>query len=192
MQQKRSNGIYLLVGRRETGKTTYTKSLLSVYPQKKLIIDMFSHPSYEEYPRITIDLLKSWKNGTYRLYGYDIAEILAALQQIDSNGNRAIRNCLIVFEDSKRYIESNVPAELKQLIIEHRNRNIDIVFQFHNLVDIPPYIAAMHNKMVLFKCNTNFSKRLEKFSNWDEISQTYFKKIQNHKNPYHKEVITLQ
>lgn len=183
----RVNEIILVAGRRATGKTVFTKKLLPMYPLKKLIVDMFDHPDYSSYgPSLKLEQLPAWNKGKKdaRIFGYDFEEIMEVI-------NKSVSNCVILFEDSRRYIQPNISISLRKLIIEHRNKNIDIIFQFHNLFDIPPYIAGMHNRLILFKTNDNMNKRLEKFSNWPEILVAH-SDVMEHKSNYFKKVIIMQ
>jgi hypothetical protein len=181
----RLNEIILLVGRRATGKTTFTKNLVKKIPMKTLLVDSFDHPDWREgFTDKSIDDLYNWKSGNIRIYENDPQETLTTAFNICSN-------CVIVLEDCKRYIEPSVQKWLRKGIIEHRNRNIDLFFQFHSLNDVPPYIAGMHNRIVLFKTNDNMEKRMDKFSNWANIYDAH-ERIMKHKTPWYNEVITLQ
>lgn len=164
--EERLNQIILVVGRRGEGKTHFTiNSLLPKMRLKKLVVDMFDHPDYGAFgASIGLGGLNRFntQKKDARIYGHDIEELLPHL-------NNKISNTVILFEDSRRYIEPSIQKPFRQLIIEHRNKNIDLVFQFHNLADVPPYLAAMHNVIVLFRTNDNLNKRLDKFSNWDTL-----------------------
>lgn len=160
---ERLNQIILVIGRRGEGKTWFTlNQLLPKMKLKKLVVDVFDHPDYAQFGN-SISLHHfdrfntSGKNA--RIYGHDINDLMPLI-------NTKISNTVILFEDSKRYIEPNIQKDFRRLIIEHRNKNIDLVFQFHNLADVPPYLAAMYNVVVLFRTNDNFDKSMEKFSNW--------------------------
>jgi hypothetical protein len=163
---ERLNQIILVIGRRGEGKTWFTlNKLLPKMKLKKLVVDVFDHPDYSQFGK-SISLHHfdrfntSGKNA--RIYGYDINDLMPLI-------NTKISNTVILFEDSKRYIEPNIQKDFRRLIIEHRNKNIDLVFQFHNLADVPPYLAAMYNVVVLFRTNDNFDKSMEKFSNWKTL-----------------------
>jgi hypothetical protein len=165
---ERLNQIILVIGRRGEGKSYYTlNKLLPRLKMKKLIVDMFDHPDYSAYGKsLSLEQLNRFNTGSKngRIYGYEIDEILSKI-------NSVISNTVIVFEDSRRYVEPSIQKDFRKLIIEHRNKNIDLIFQFHNLSDVPPYLAAMYNVVVMFRTNDNLSKRMEKFSNWESLEK---------------------
>lgn len=183
--EKRLNEIILVVGRRGCGKTTFTKELVRINKKKTLLVDTFDHPDWREnFTDKSIPDLYKWKSGNLRIYDSEPEETLLA-------AFKACSNCVIVMEDCKRYVEPSVQKWLRKGIIEHRNRNIDLIMMFHNLKDIPPYIAGMHNRIVLFKTNDNMDQPLNKFSNWNDIQKTH-ERVMKHKTPWYSEVITLQ
>lgn len=187
MKNERVNEIILIIGRRATGKTWFTKLLLQAWKLKRLLVDMFDHPDYSAYgPSLKLEQFTAWNKSKKdaRVFGYEFDEILEQL-------NKNVSNAVICFEDSRRYIEPVIQKGLRKLIIEHRNKNIDLIFQFHNLYDVPPYLASMHNRVILFKTNDNMNKRLDKFSNWDDLAAAHAEVMAN-KNPFFKKVIRMQ
>jgi hypothetical protein len=184
MNMPRLNKIILVVGRRGTGKTTFAKKLISVSPLKVLILDTFDHPDYRGIKSIVPDQVARWKSGNVRLYTGDPVENCQII--FDS-----VYNSLIVFEDARRYIEPTIQKSIRQGIVEHRNRNNDLVFMFHNLKDVPPYLCSMYNSLVLFKTNDNTKVRQDKYSNWEEIISVHERVM---KNPisWYNETIHLQ
>lgn len=184
MQEQRVNKIILLVGRRGCGKTTTGKKIANAQSKKVLVVDTFQHPSYDDFSTTTTDKLKYWKSGNYRVFDKEPIQILLTI-------NEHVRNSCIILEDAAKYLWGNVPAGVKGLLIDSRNRNLDIILMFHNLADIPPYIAKMYNDMVLYKTNDNMSKEMSKFSNWGELKK-HHERIMKNKSPYANGVIKMQ
>ena len=180
----RLNKIILVVGRKATGKTTFCKQLLNIDKKKSIIVDSFDHPSYREYKSIDVTQINRWKSGRVRVY---TSPPLESLNVIFNRCN----TCTVVLEDAKRYIKPNVQDIITKAIIEHRNRDIDIIFMFHQLSDVPPYICDNHNSLVLFKTNDTMDVRLTKFSNWNIIKEAH-ERIMKNSNPFYNETITLQ
>jgi tRNA A37 threonylcarbamoyladenosine biosynthesis protein TsaE len=181
---KRLNKIILFAGRRGCGKTTLAKKLLAKSKKKILVVDSFDHPDYRDFKEMKIDKLPLWKNGNYRIFDNDPYNTL----EIAANN---CYDCTMVLEDARRYIEPSVQKPIKQLIVEHRNRNIDIVMMFHSLKDIPPYICSMHNDIVLFKTNDNVAQCLTKFSNWNDIVKAHNLLMKSNNN-FISSIINLQ
>ncbi len=180
----RLNKIILIVGRRATGKTTFLKKMVKLSASKVIVVDSFDHPDYRDLQTIPIAQVSRWKAGNVRVWQTDPLE---TLETIFKN----CFNCTVVMEDCKRYVEPSVQKSIRQGIIEHRNRNIDLIMMFHNLKDVPPYVCNMHNDIVLFKTNDNMNKEQDKFSNWADIAKAH-SRIMKSANPYYNEVINLQ
>jgi len=180
----RLNQIIIVAGRRGSGKTTFAKKLVSCSPLKALVLDTFDHPDYRNLKQIQPDQLPRWKAGNVRLFNGDPVENC----QLIFN---TVHNSMVVFEDARRYIEPTIQKPIRQGIVEHRNKNVDLIFMFHNLKDVPPYLCSMYNSLVLFKTNDNMKVRQEKYSNWDEISEVHNRVMAN-KIEWYNEVINLQ
>jgi len=152
---KRFNLINIVVGRRGSGKTFFTKMLFRIFlgrGMKVLIVDTFNHPSYNEgdeaYPsavqRVMPHQVPSWKKGIYRMYGHDFdTEMLPALKDL--------RNTFIVFEDAKKYIRQHVQPELDSLLIDSKQKNIDMIFLYHSWGDVPPRLIKMADSIEVFR-----------------------------------------
>lgn len=182
--EKRLNKIILLIGRRGCGKTTFCKELIKKSPLKTVVLDTFDHPDYRYLPPVRIDEIHRWKNGHCRVISGDPVENLQKLFN-------KVHNAMIVAEDSRRYIEPTVQKPVRQGIVEHRNRNIDLIFMFHSLKDVPPYICSMHNDVVLFKTNENVDIRQDKWSNWDTLAAAH-KRVMANPLAWYNETINLQ
>lgn len=180
----RFNKIIVVVGRRGTGKTTFAKKLIKVSPMKALVLDTFDHPDYRQLTQLQPDQLGRWKGGNVRLFTGDPLENCQLIFDLVSNS-------LVIFEDARRYIEPTIQKPIRQGIVEHRNRNNDLVFMFHNLKDVPSYLCSMYNSLVLFKTNDNVKVRQDKYSNWDEIIEVHSRVMAN-KVAWYNEVINLQ
>jgi tRNA uridine 5-carbamoylmethylation protein Kti12 len=180
----RLNKIIIVCGRRGSGKTTFAKKLISCSPLKTLVLDTFDHKDYRNLTPIQPEQLARWKSGNVRLFTGDPVE---NCQIIFNN----VHNSLVVFEDARRYIEPTIQKPIRQGIVEHRNKNNDLVFMFHNLKDVPPYLCTMFNSLVLFKTNDNMDVMQHKYSNWGEIKEAHTR-IMKHKVEWYNETINLQ
>mgnify|MGYP001224280508 CR=1 FL=1 len=108
---KRKNHVNITIGKRGSGKTFRTLSLLKKPPLKVLIIDTIGHEDYRIFKAITPEMLPAWKNGIVRIYGHDFKEIFHHL-------NTSVFNALVIFEDCTKYIRWNVPDDLRQFIVD--------------------------------------------------------------------------
>lgn len=188
MEQKRINYVNSVLGRRGTGKTTYIKKLIEVYRQampnqKVLICDTFDHPAYRTIPTIDIDMLKRWKRpAMYRIYGRNTEEILTA---IDEN----LENCLVIFEDSSKYLGRNINDSVRGFIYDSKQKNLDIIFLFHGFMASAPELFRMVDNLVLFKCD-HPSRRKNDLTSYDEVLKCYNRVMAN-PSPFYNETVQI-
>lgn len=168
----RVNETILIIGRRQTGKTTFTKEKL-VKPVisrggRVLVQDTFDHPSYREFKELHPSRIAEWnhaaKEGMFRMFKGKPIENMDAVFT-------SCYDLFFILEDAAKYINSNLPGNIRQGFIDHRNRGIDIAIMFHNFSDVAPYIVKMCNRIVLFRTNDNLLIPQNKFYNWEEIKE---------------------
>ena len=180
---QRLNQIIIIVGGKGTGKTTFALKLLGKSPKKTLIIDTLDHPAYRQYPAITVDKLKLWKSGTYRIFTGD-----PVVNMIECNKN--VWNANIILEDAFKYLSFNMKKDEIKLFSDSKQHNQDIVIMFHALKQIPSYLATVADKLVIFKTNEQLAARSAKFYNWHDILTAHSRAMHS-KNPFYCEVVNL-
>lgn len=156
----RTNKVILVVGNRGTGKTDFLKDLtfkmMKVF-SKCLIVDTFDSDTWHtlqtwnhperlniSLPKLPLSKLKFWKNGLARLFGSNTDEMMSSIQENS-------KNSFIIFEDATRYIEGKLSADVKQFVLDSKQKNLDLVFVFHSLADVPPRLIRVADFLVLFK-----------------------------------------
>lgn len=180
----RRNLFMLLVGRKFTGKTTAAQELAAGSGKRVVILDTDDHPAYEGVPVLTLEELATWKGK--------IARVI-----IDADGadefftvmNRHQSNCFVICEDASKYIDPNVQRAVRAFIIDHRKRNFDVVFMFHFLADVPPYICKQFDKLLLFKTGDS-TDRQAKYANWHTIAAR-MRIVNAHKDLHYCELIDI-
>lgn len=156
--EPRSNKIFLYVGDRDRGKTSFIKNCIPSFPQPKgLIIDLFDspvwhtmktwdHPEWEskKIPLITPEQVKNHQYGLYRTYCADtdyMENIIAS----------DISNCSVVLEDASRYFEPVLTKKQRIYLLNSKQKNVDFHLVFHYLSDIAPRLVKMADYITIFK-----------------------------------------
>lgn len=194
--EKRVNYITLIIGTRGTGKTTFVKGseelkiegVIDVYldrdpKQKILIVDLFDNPVWSDVPTITVEKLARWKSGVYRIYHHDASELMRII-------NRHCYNTVIFFEDATKYVQNTLDENLRRLLIDSKQKNLDVFFAFHYLNAVPPGLVRISDYMVLFKTNETYSSQLRNKYPHPDIEKA-FKEVSNHKNRFFNKQIAL-
>lgn len=193
----RTNKVILIAGARGTGKTDFVKKLYyksrNNFP-KALLVDVFDsdnwhnlevhdHPEWKNQQVDTIPLRKFqyWKAGYGRMYSGDAKEMMNLIQKF-------ARNSFIVFEDAIRYIKSKLSEDESRFLFESKQKNLDLVFIYHALGQIPPDLLRAADILVLFK--TNEGAPCTKKYPWEEIPQM-MKELKKEQNRYSYRVIQL-
>lgn len=183
----RDQEIILFVGKKKVGKTTFILELTR-HAKNVVVISTFPHEAYTAagFKHLPNAKLAGYKGGRVMVYDEDPEMII---QQV----RKYVRNAVVIFEDSTKYILSTVSKDVRGIIIDHRNIGIDLFFTFHSLPNVPPFIATNYNKMVLFKTGQKEIKQsaVEKFPNYYEVLQDHTS-VENNSNPFYKQVLEFQ
>lgn len=165
----RNNIVSLVAGTRGTGKTDFVKGLIqsSALP-KKLVVDTFdsdawqtmlthNHPEWINsiVPVIEYQNFSRWRSGLYRCFDSDTDSIMKEIQL-------HLKNTLITFEDATKYIGSRLTPDMKKFVLDSKQKNLDLIFIFHSLAQIPPDLVRVADTLTLFKTNEGIP-RLEKY-----------------------------
>jgi hypothetical protein len=172
----RLNHVNLIIGKRGSGKTTYLRRLLKSQTKKVLIIDTIDHEAYRDIKAVTPAQLAAWTRGTIRIYGYDFAEIFEIL-------NTQIFNAFIVFEDCTKYIRDRVPDNVRNFIVDTKQKNIDCIFIYHGYGMIQPDLYRLSDSLTIFKTNENIDEYKRKIPNFGDVKEVN-KIVQASKNKF--------
>lgn len=192
----RVNRVILIVGTRGTGKTDFTKSLVHGHKKKVLVVDTFDNPPWrnfktwdhpeweaESIPVIPMYSLKDWHGKTGRVFGADTSRIMKLI-------TTGIYNSLIVFEDATKYIGSRLSDDVRMFVLDSKQKNLDLVFIFHSLMDVPRDLTRVSDYLVLFKTNELLDTTIKsKYPN-QQIWRA-FEKVNKHKDRYFNKTVAI-
>lgn len=189
------NIVCILLGERGGGKTLYAigakwcskekdqdlpvPGFIDIYLQKKmkvLFIMTLDHPSYHKIPMIPIEhvftQLHKWKDpSVYRIVcpQYQVQELLTLINSLNNLWNTAI-----FLEDTRKITGETVSKPLETLIIDSKNKNIDIYMMFHSWMQIPKEMYSMIDYIECFKVNQHPScRQKEMLDYYDHALQVY-------------------
>lgn len=192
-----SEKIILIVGTRDTGKTSFAKEMIlgpgSLFPRQLVIDELnstvwrnmktWNRPELVEtkIPRIFPEQLPYWKSGLYRMYGDDTQELL----------NVTIKNVFntwVVLEDASRYFSSKLTTSEKRIVLNTKQNACTLTAIFHTIADVPPKLASYADYLVFFKTR-------EKAADTDKFTHPeftdMFKRVSAHKDKHYFEILKL-
>ena len=144
-------------------------------PSEAWAFQQFEHISIEELI-YGVKLPKTgkrhfWRKGIRRMSDEEDDELV--LRTI----KRYMRNGLVVFDEARDWMGENPKKWQKELFTKHRNLGLDLVFVFHNFMDIPISLRPHIWMYILFKTPEKpdgpawFARR--RFPNPDELYQQW-------------------
>ncbi len=145
MSDFRINMVCLIAGTRNTGKTTFVReNVMQRHPKKILVVDTFDNPVWADVPTLDSALLPRWQKGTYRYWSSDTGQVMADIE-------RYVYNALLVFEDATKYVGGKLTDDVRKFVLDSKQKNLDILFVFHSLTDIPRDLVRISDTLTLFK-----------------------------------------
>lgn len=180
----RNNHVNITIGRRGCGKTTYLLNKIIIPQSKKkkvLIIDTAYNDKYNSITRISPEKLYAWKKGVVYITGSD------ALKALDFISD--LYNALIIFEDSTRYIRWNIPDNIRTLILDSKQKNLDLIFVYHGLNFVQPEMYKLADSLTIMKCGKidGYADKIENF----EAVKIVHENVQKNKDLYYYEHVKL-
>ena len=181
---KRQSTLTTIVGRQGVGKTTYILlELINRFVGTKgvLIYDYSNEEKYQSIPIILLKDLKRWKSkGVYRIYDPDPIVVFEHIRKY-------VRNCFLVCEDAKSYMNPNLQSEIAEVLGIRRQLGIDIICNFWALENVPPVVLTYSNFITIFKTRDKYEKvvKLDKIPNPDDVIKAW-ETVQKHPNQYFK------
>ena len=181
----------ILVGAQRTGKTTFAKSIADVYPADKKVLvvcpDDFE-PAWKSYRLIQSAQIPALKAGKHRVM-YDPKDKKFLALVADN-----FRDGLIIWDDAKVYFNTQPKIfELEAMLIRRRQYNFDVMFMYHGLSTIPALLWTYATHLTLFRTNDAFQRSAYKTLN-PELMESIVARVKKEaeKDPYYKEIISLQ
>jgi ABC-type sugar transport system ATPase subunit len=192
----RVNTVNTLIGGRGTGKSTFlmgdpdhnVKGLIPEYIKVKipkiLIVDTFDSHIWRQYPEIKKKDLCRWKKGVYRLFQSDTVELMDVIEKY-------VYNTVVFFEDATKFIDANITEKEKRFILDSKQKNVDLFFIFHSLMDVPKKLVRYQDNVILFKTNEILDNYLSaKYSHNTELKEA-FERVKAHDNKFYNETINI-
>jgi zonular occludens toxin Zot len=155
-----------VIGDKAQGKSSFLALFAKEYhdtneqnenPRRVLIHDPSEAWAFQQFENITVEELTYgvklpktgkrhfWRKGIRRITGEDDDEmVLRSIRQY-------MRNGLVIFDEARDWMKENPQKWQKELFTKHRNLGLDLVFVFHNFMDIPISLRPHIWMYILFK-----------------------------------------
>jgi len=167
----------LIIGRKDTGKSTYLINIIEGTDKQEII---FVSPKIKQYQVIKEEKTVLLMND-YILFKSGFL-------------HKEPENMLIIFDDSKYYINVNPnetnTRQIFNFLRNSRHANNSIYSVFHSFSEVNEQFFSLIDKIILFKTTDNITKFKNLFTNYDIVEKS-FNKINNHKDDHINEIIEV-
>ncbi len=150
--------VILIVGDRNTGKTTDARAIIEGFNDEAIFIHDVSCQFGRPY-----QTLDEFNNSIAR-----------------------IKNAIILYEEATVFINHAKSIKIAEFLVKSRHDHNTIIFIFHSFRSIPRYIYDMANIIFVHKTKDTFSFIYERFE--DEDLCTVFERVKNNPDRYYKEI----
>jgi len=188
-EDTRRRKVVIICGESEIGKSTQTRGIIENYTDGMVTaLDFNSEIDY--LAEIPLEMVPKQNKGNYKVTTVNWQRFIE-LCRINYPEKGGKKKGLIVFEDASGYIKSQEHKPLMALMTGVRHRKLDILFIFHQLWRIPPFVMDQAQELVLFKTGEAQDKGdVKKFRHGDRIMKA-FEEVEKNPNVHHFEIVKL-
>ena len=159
--------VTICIGRRRTGKTTFSKKLLEKKPKK---MPVFIYDINNEY------------NDYYNEPFIDFDKFLDKIVKL--------KHSYILIEEATIFFNTrSTEQEILNLMVRARHTGNIIQLNFHSFASVPKYIKNLIDFVVIFKTNDNIKDVKDRIE--DEKIISIWENIKLSPNPYEMKVCSL-
>lgn len=164
--------VSIIMGMRDSGKTTFVKNIIRLYnpDYRVLIVDTTpDHPKYNGVQLITPAMIPYWKKGVKRIM-VDEDSVGAVTEHI-----RQLRYSLIIYEDGGKYLYETVPVpgSVKKLCLDSKQHFNDLLFLYHGFGDVPKKLFRYANFLTIFKTMEDIKSYKGKIPNFQHVYRVW-------------------
>jgi hypothetical protein len=191
------NTVTATIGGRGVGKTAYLKGdesigvsgVIPIYTKKNmrvLIVDTFDHPSYKDIEVIEPVDLPSFKSGVKRIFVRP-----DEMPELNKIINASFYNGLLVYEDAFKHQQSKLDRSIMCLIGDSKQKNVDIIFQYHCFALVPKDLYRYLDYIEIFKTKDTPEVRKESMAGYyDDAIKVHKEVMANKSRFFHKTLYT--
>lgn len=195
----RTNVVILIAGNRGTGKTDYLKNIALAHPSPCVVIDTFDNPAWRnmktwnkpEAESVSVQTMSEQQIRSGQMTGkfrrYFSSKTANTMELVD----RYLYNSLVILEDATKYIGNRLTEDEKRFVLDSKQKNVDFIFTFHSLWDIPRDLVRISDVLVLFKTQEAMDSSLKSKYFHNEAVIAAFDRVRKHSSRYHHEEIQL-
>jgi len=155
----------LILGYNGTGKSTFVKKLIDSYlkTNRRVLVCTPHDVEWLEFSEVKSNSEIVNFKGVKRKIIYDLSDLENILQ--------FYRKGLLVFDDCRVYFNSSTSQLIRKLMIERRQKMLDLAAVGHGFTEVPPAFFTFASELVLFKTNDSIKKRKDVINKFDFLEK---------------------
>ena len=171
--RERDAQITIIIGRNGTGKSTFCESIIKKIKSRALVCTYNGMPKIWR-PYAEVDITSAQKMQ----FKKGIRQVISGRYEVSRNQNdtfkyiyKNYRNGLVIFDDARGYIGSNVDNDryFRQLLLDFRHRMLDLFFVVHTPSDVPPRVWGFTSTVFVGATDSLVNKSQIKTDSADRI-----------------------
>ena len=178
----------VILGYTGSGKTTFARNLVETYLKKEGRKALIITPDDREWLDLPVAELRH-KDDFY----YSGAKRTIFLKNFTLPMlTEYFHDAMIVFDDCRGYLTSNLEMDIHSLLIRSRQHMLDFLAVGHGFTEVPPKFFTFCSEIVLFQTKDNIFKRrdcIREFDKAKEAQERINKKAVD--NPHYFEIIKM-
>jgi GTPase SAR1 family protein len=187
MPTRTHTNVFIIVGGRGTGKTTYVKELVKASShRRKLVVDTFKNDHYSDYMPLQPQDFARFSSLFGNLH-FSSSDIYDYLQYI----NQGVYNSLVIFEDCLKYINTNPQPEVRSIVLDSKQKGNDVIFVYHSFSQVPPKLATWADYFVIFKTQERIENQKSRLGGIYPIIKPAADKVKASQSKYYKQAVKL-
>lgn len=193
---KREAKVFVIVGKRGTGKSTYTIELAKKIGKPIVVFTYATDKKNETFIPIAPDSIDKLEAKTIykindRKYRTTLKTREQAIDAVLSDIYYRLRNATLIIDDASTILNYTRNQMMLNNLNEVRHKSLDIIVVFHGFNQIPKYLFDLMNYLVFFKTTATVDKsRAGQLDEYNKIIELQ-KQVNADPDPYAYEVLDI-
>ena len=174
----------IIFGTNGTGKTTWLLNRLQKDPRRHLVIDPDGmEKAWNKYTLIKHSQVHQVRDG---------AKVkITAPQEKEFSSLLKMRPGILVLDDARYYVKSQIEQAIRQILVRRRQIAIDIFAVAHSLNEVPPTFWTYATHCLVFKTADNPERSKKNIPNYSELLEVIHR-VNSHADPHYHELFNLR
>lgn len=172
----------LLVGAPRSGKSTFAANIIKQFQQNVIIVKHTSNINDDTHSFLTEKTPENWRQGAApnqfvkcKMAFDEKEDYLPFLQWVKEH----YRYGLLIIDDATIFEDYKMSRPLKNIVSMRRHYKLSVILIYHGFTACPIDQFTFVNKLVIFNCNDNITRKKDRIPKFEQIEQAVTRSKQN-------------